>query len=134
MQRIDAGGVAVDAATPAQVTARSSADVDAWRVLEALATEIRTAIASVRLDASATDFDPRCHELDRKLDALRARANAAADAAARVRQDAVRAAKLAADLPFTELAGVLDTCRARYQMELPGTEGLIDDVDELVPR
>ncbi len=121
---------------PPAVAARPSApSVDAAvALLGALATDIRAALTAAHIDAQMPDLDARCHALDRTLDPLRTRAQAAAPAAGLVRQDSVRAAHLGAELPLSSLAATLDACRARYQMELPGFEGLMDDLEALSPR
>ena len=129
---------ALDAADapPAAAPARPGApSVDAAvTLLGTLATDIRAALTVAHIDAQMPDLDARCHALDRSLDPVRTRAQAAAPAAALVRQDSVRAAHLAADLPLQPLAVTLDACRARFQMELPGFEGLLDDLETLAPR
>jgi hypothetical protein len=112
-------------------TSPAVAEADAR--LAAIAADVRAAIAAAKIDPQGSDWQPRCRELDGKLDALRSRVTAARAAAELVRQDLGRAQQLAHDMPARAVADALEACRVRYQMELPGMEGLIDDLEALAP-
>jgi hypothetical protein len=125
-------GVTVDAAGSGSAIHVTAPGVDdAEKLLAALAADIHAAITTPAL--AGPDLNQRCIDADIKLDKLRPRALAAAPSAVLVRRDSVRAQHLASELPITELSAAITACRVRYQMELPGMEALIDDLQALVP-
>jgi hypothetical protein len=122
---------APDASAGSATTVQAPDVDDAERAMTVLAADLRAAITAGRIEPAA-DLDPRCHALDRALDDLRPRVASTARAAAIVRASSSHAAALAKAIPIEELGAVLDTCRARKQIELPGIESMIDDLEALV--